>query len=136
MKFKILFLFIPILIIILSITEISSAEVKISDAPTPEKIQNLIPRPLTEIFKAFNNIRVDFSKLPFFDRLMDIIPKSGEDVGNGFRWLTRGLNSANDWLKNHIGLDIIFMVKKIGEFFVWIFEGIANLIKTGLSFIK
>ena len=136
MKSKILFLFIPILIIILSITGISLAEVKISDIPTPEKIQNLIPRPLTEIFKVFNNIHIDFSKLPFFDRLMSIIPKSGEEVGNGFRWLTRGLNSANDWLKNHIGLDIIFMVKKIGEFFVWIFQGIADLIKTGLSFVK
>jgi hypothetical protein len=46
------------------------------------------------------------------------------------------LGNINDWLKTHIGLNIILVIKKIGELFLWIFEGIANLIRIGLSFVK
>ena len=118
MKFKILFLLIPILMIILSATEISLAEM-----PTPEKIQNFIPQPLTGLFRAFNNINIDFSKLPFFNRVAKGIPESGEEIGNSFRWLTNGLENINNWLKNHIGLDIVFIVKKTGGVFCLDFSG-------------
>lgn len=138
MKYKILFLLIPISVLILSITKISLAEVKISDVPTPapEKIQNFIPQPLTELFKIFSNINIDFSKLPFINRVVRSIPRSGEEVASSFRWLTQGLGDLNNWVNARIGLNILFVIQKVGEFFVWIFQGIADLIKIGLSFIQ
>lgn len=130
MKYK--FLLFAILIFILIIPAVGQTEV----LPSPEKIQTFIPQPLVEVFKAFSNLKIDFSKLPFFNRVVGVIPRSGEEVANGFRWLTQGLENVNNWLKTHIGLDIIFVIKKIGEFFVWVFESIANLLKIGLSFIR
>ncbi len=120
----------------LSSCKISLAEVKISDVPSPEKIQNFIPQPVTDLFKTFNNVNIDFSKLPFFNQIAGNIPKSGQEVANGFQWLTNGLGSINEWLKTHIGLNIILVIQKVGEFFVWVFEGIGHLIRAGLSFIK
>ena len=99
MEFKILFLFVFILMMFFSTIGISLAEVKISDMPTSEKIQNFIPKPLTELFKMFNNINLDFLKLPFFNRVAESIPKSGEEIGNSFQKLTSGLEIANNWLK-------------------------------------
>lgn len=136
MDSKRLFLLILLPVFILSASKISLAEVKISDMPTPEKIQGFIPQPLIDLFKTFSDINIDFSKFLFFNQIVGFIPKSGADAANGFQWLTRGLGSANEWFKTHIGLNIVFVVKKVGEFFVWIFEGIVNLIKTGLSFVK
>ncbi|MDP3052514.1 MAG: hypothetical protein Q8N22_00995 [bacterium] len=136
MNYKRLFLLILLSAFILSASKISLAEVNISDIPTPEKIQSFIPQPLTDLFKTFSNINIDFSKFSFLNQVVGAIPKSGEDVANGFRWLTRGLGNTNEWLKTHIGLNIVLVFQKVGEFFVWIFQGIANLIKAGLSFIK
>lgn len=133
MKYKLLLL---VILIFILVTPVIPAVGQIEVLPSPEKIQTFIPQPLTELFKAFNNIKIDFSKLPFFNRVVGVIPRSGEEVAHGFRWLTQGLENVNNWLKTHIGLDIIFVIKKIGELFVWIFEGIANLIRIGLSFIK
>lgn len=136
MKFKILFLSISVLAMVFSIIGISLAEVKISDMPTPEKIRNFIPKPLTELFRSFNNIEVDFSKLLFLNRVIEAVPKSAEELGNGFQRLVNGLKDVNNWIRDHIGLDIVFLIKKTGEFFVWAFESIANLIKIGLLLIK
>lgn len=135
MKSKILFLIIPVLVLVSLTTKICLAEVKISDMPTPEKIQNFIPRPLSDFFKMLSNVKIDFSKLPFVNRIVAAIPKSGEEVANEFQWLTVRLGNINYWAQSHIGLNIILIIKKIGEFFVWIFQGIANLIKIGLSFV-
>ncbi len=136
MKYKILFLLILISTSILLTAKISLAEVNISDVPNPEKIQGFIPQPVTDLFKTFNNINIDFSKLSFFNKITGNIPKSGQEVGNAFKWLTNGLGSMNGWLITHIGLNIVLVVKKVGEFFVWVFEGIGHLIRVGLSFIK
>ncbi len=136
MNYKRLFLSILLPVFILSASEISLAEVKISDIPTPEKIQSFIPQPLIDLFKTFSNVNIDFSRFSFFNQVVGVIPKSGEDVANGFQWLTRGLGNINEWLKTHIGLNIVLVAKKVGEFFVWVFEGIGHLIRAGLSFIK
>jgi len=136
MKYKILFLLAPILASTLLTVKISLAEVKISDVPNPEKIQNFIPQPVTDLFKTFNKINIDFSKSSFFNKITGSIPKSGQEAANDFLWLTNGLENVNEWLITHIGLNIILVIKKVGEFFVWIFEGIANLIRIGLSFIR
>jgi hypothetical protein len=130
MKYKLLSF--VILIFILIIPAVGQTEV----SPSPEKIQTFIPQPLIEIFKIFSNLKIDFSRLPFINKVTESIPKSGEEVADIFQWLTRGLGNINDWLKTHIGLNIILVIKKIGELFLWIFEGIANLIRIGLSFIK
>jgi len=138
MKDRILFLLISILLFALTLitAKISLAEVKISDVPNPEKIQNFIPQPITDLFKTFSNINIDFSKFPFYNQVVGNIPKSGQEVANSFQWLTNGLENMNEWLKTHIGLNIILVIQKVGEFFVWVFQGIANLIRAGLSFIK
>lgn len=109
MKYKILFL--TILITVLTTLRVCSAQ--------REGIQSFVPQPLIELFDAFSKIKIDFSK-----------------VASGFRHLTGGLENFSNWLQTHIGLNILFIIKKIGELFVWILEGIANLIKIGLSFIK
>jgi len=133
-KRLILSIFLPALI--LSTPGISLAEVEITDIPSPEKIQGFIPQSLIDLFNNFNNINIDFSKFSFFNRAVEAIPKSGEEVANGFQWLTNGLGNVDEWLKTHIGLNIIFVIQKVGEFFVWVFTGIAHLIQLGLSLIK
>ena len=133
-KRLILSIFLPALI--LSTPGISLAEVEITDIPSPEKIQGFIPQSLIDLFNNFNNINIDFSKFSFFNRAVKAIPKSGEEVANGFQWLTNGLGNVDEWLKTHIGLSIVLVVKKVGEFFIWIFQGIANLLTIGLSFIN
>ena len=136
MNHKRLFLLILLPVFILSVSKISLAEVKISDMPTPEKIQSFIPQSLIDLYKTFSDINIDFSKFLFFNQVVGFIPKSGADVASGFQWLTQGLGGINEWFKTHIGLNIVFVIKKVGEFFVWVFEGIANLIRIGLSFVK
>lgn len=138
MKERIVFLLISASLFSLTMitAKISLAEVKISDMPNPEKIQSFIPQPVIDLFNNFNKINIDFSKFPFFNKVVSNVPKSGLEVANGFKWLTDGLGNINDWLKTHIGLNIILVIQKVGEFFVWVFQGIANLIRAGLSFIK
>jgi hypothetical protein len=138
MKERIVFLLISVLLFALTLitTRISLAEVTISDVPNPGKIQSFIPQPLIDLFNNFNKIDIDFSKFPFLNKVVSSVPKSGQEVAGGFKWLTDGLGNINDWLKSHIGLNIILVIQKVGEFFIWVFQGIANLIRAGLSFIK
>ncbi|MFA5084285.1 MAG: hypothetical protein WC475_02800 [Candidatus Paceibacterota bacterium] len=135
MNSKRLFLSILLPALILSASEVSLAEVKISDIPTPDEIQGFIPQPLIDLFKTFGSINIDFSKFAFFNKVVESLPKSGEDVANVFNWLTDGLGNVNEWLKTHIGLNVLLVVIKVEVFFVWAFTGIARLIQAGLSFI-
>jgi len=137
MKQKILFLLlIPTFLIIFSFSKFCLAEANVSNVPSAEKIQTLIPKPLTDLFNTFGNVHIDFSKMPFMNQVVNAIPKSGQSVANDFNWLTNGLGAINDWLKVNVGLNIIMVVKTVGEFFVWAFQGVANLIRIGLSFVK
>lgn len=136
MKYKILILIIPILMTAISIAGTCSAEIRISDTPTPENIPNIVPQPLIDLYNAVNRINIDFSQVPFINRAIGLIPTSGEGVANGLIWLTQGFGNINEWLRTHVGLNIVYLIQKAGEFFVWIFQGIVNLITAGLSFIR
>lgn len=95
-----------------------------------------VPQPLIDLFNIFSNWKIDFSKIPIINKIPGYLPNSGEDIGRSFQWLAGGLNNFNNWLTNHIGLNILLIIKKAGEFFVWALEALVNLLRLGLSYMS
>lgn len=126
MRTKILFLTLPVLVFAVS---------GICLAQNENQRLDFIPKPLIELFNIFSNWEIDFSKVPLINKIPEYLPRSGEGIGQSFQWLTRGLNNFNEWSKAHIGLNIVLIIKKVGEFFVWALEGIVSLLKIGLSYM-
>lgn len=126
MRTKILFLTLPILVFAVS---------GICLAQNENQSLNFIPKPLIELFNIFSNWKIDFSRIPVINRIPEYLPRSGEDIGRSFQWLGGGLDNFNNWLTSHIGLNILLVIKKVGEFFIWTLEFLVRLIKIGLSFI-
>lgn len=127
MRTKILFLTLPVFVFAVS---------GICLAQNGNQGLDFIPKPLIELFNIFSNWKIDFSKVPLINKIPEYIPRSGEDIGYSFRQLTGGLDKFNEWSKTHIGLNIVLIIKKIGEIFVWALEGIAKLLKIGLSYLS
>lgn len=124
---KILFLTLPVLVFAVS---------GICLAQNENQGLNFIPKPLIELFNIFSNWKIDFSKVPLINKIPEYIPRSREGIGQSFQWLTRGLDNFNNWMVSNIGLNVILVIKKVGEFFIWALEAIAKLLKIGLSLIK
>lgn len=127
MKRKILFLTLPILVFAFS---------GICLAQNESQNLNFIPQPLIDLFNIFSNWKIDFSRVPLINRIPGYLPRSGEDVGQSFQWLSGGLSNFNNWLTSHIGLNVFLVIKKVGEFFVWTLEFLVKLLKIGLSYLS
>jgi hypothetical protein len=127
MRTKILFLTLLILIFAVSGSCLAQNE---------NQTQNFIPQPLIDLFNIFSNWKIDFSRIPLINKIPEYLPRSGEDVGRSFQRLSGGLSNFNNWLTSHIGLNVILVIKKVGEFFVWALEFLVKLIKIGLSYLR
>lgn len=127
MRTKILFLTLPILVFAVS---------GICLAQNENQSLNFIPKPLIELFNIFSNWKIDFSKVPLINKIPEYIPRSEEDISRSLQWFTGGFDNFNNWLTSHIGLNILLVIRKVGEFFVWALEGIAKLLRIGLSYMS
>lgn len=126
---------ITILIIVVStinvihcFAEIKSESLETSP-PVAEDISRFVPQPLKELFAAFsdliNRLSNSLSEWPFLRNLFESLPKS-------FGEIISFLKNIKYWLQPYLDF-VFFVITKIGELFVWMFELMARLIKIGLS---
>ncbi|MDI6820910.1 MAG: hypothetical protein QMD65_01900 [Patescibacteria group bacterium] len=102
-------------------------------------IKNL-PKPVTDLFQTFGKIKLNITDkdIPFVKKAAESIKKgdlsglSPEKLGGEVRGFWQ---KTNTWVQEKLGASLKEIIKSIGNLFVWIFEFIIKLIKTGLSYL-
>lgn len=107
----------------------------VRNIPSAEKVFTVIPQPLYELFDAARNINLNLGDNAATRRILEFLPRSGEDIGRDLGTAGEFLDRANSWFEENVGFRITQLFRLVGNVFIWVLEGIAELIRIGISYI-
>lgn len=93
-----------------------------------------LPGPVNELIQVFINLGRGFEN--FVQRTVGPIPVSNADFVALVKNLSNLFQTLNTWFTVNLGTSLVQLLKAIGNFLVWLLEGLAYLIRLGLQFVQ
>ncbi|MBI2036758.1 MAG: hypothetical protein HYT14_00135 [Candidatus Liptonbacteria bacterium] len=108
----------------------------VRNIPSAEGVLNIIPQPLYELFDAAKNINIGTGGDNAITRtVLEFLPASRGDIGRDIGSAAEFLNRANSWFGDNVGIRLTQLFRLVGNLAIWILQGIAELLRIGISYI-